>query len=337
LELQRERDEMKLKQLEEMKEKEREEMDAKKQEEYLNKLEKFKMKTKEQHEEVERLRTEWKSKQTVERSYRYQTVEEEFKLKQERKEEERHNKALQDLINKRKTLLKPLSKAELDENSQKVMQEIQSKKYEREKQRLLKQEELMKSNELLPRSDTNVYRQMVKEDKKNRNHLEQDKLDKLYNQLKIKNFSKEVKENLLPEIDENKKKEREYKIIQMENKKVEKHKRKRGGRVLLQKPKQPYKYQEGMSKFLEEERIKNELNERKARSKSARSLDNEPTERYDYKELQRRLQKSRSHEKKVPMEKAPDYLTEMRKVKEQEVEKQKREGTPEERTSKQCL
>jgi hypothetical protein len=311
LEEQRQRDELRLKQSIEFEEKVREEHNIKKNEEYMNRLEKLKMKNKENHEEVEKLKEEWQNKIVVEKNYKYITAEEEFKQKQERKEQERRNKALTDIINKRKTLLKPLNKTELDEHSRKVMEEIHNNKYQREKERLLKQNDLMKSNQLLPRSETNIYRHIVEEEKKIKNHLEKEKLDKLYNQLKIKNFSKEIKENLLPEISEKKKKEREDLIANIENKKVAKLKRKRGQRVLLHKPREPNRYLEGMSKFLEEEK------ERISRSKSARSNKNEiGIDDAEYNRLHRRIHKSGSPEKRKPLERAPDYLTEIRKQKE---------------------
>jgi hypothetical protein len=311
LEEQAYQDERKRKEREEHNEKEKEEKEAKKHEDYLKKLEVMKLKTKDKHEEVEKLKEDWKSKITIEKNYKYLSAEEDFKHKQERVEEDRKNKYLTEIMKKRTTLLKPLKKDELDEFSKKVMEERQKKLYDKEKERLLKQEEIMNVNLGLPKSDTHVYKQIVDEEKKFKNMKEKDKLDKLYNILKVKNYSKDVKETLLPDIDENKKKEREERIENLANPKVQKLKRKRGRRVLLVKPKN---------------RINNTSHSHKSLNvskhsivRSSHSLDE--SEKYEYNEIKKKLYKSGSQGKRKPREKVPDYLTELRMQKEK-VEKE---------------
>jgi trichohyalin len=310
LEEQTMRDERKRKQRLEQTEKEREERETKKHEDYLKKLELMKLKTKDKHEEVEKLKDEWKgNKITVERNYKYLTAEEDFKQRQQQVEEERKNKFTTDIMKKRSTYLKPINKEELDEFSKKVMEERQRKMYEKEKERLLKQEELMNINANLPRSDTNAYKQIIEEDKKFKNMKEKDKLDKLYNLLKVKNYSKEVKESMLPDIDESKKKEREERIDNLANPKVQKLKRKRGNRVLLIKPKGKDGREHNTSQS------HRSLNVSKhSIIRSSHSLDE--SEKYDYNELKKRLYKSKSRGERKPLEKVPDYLTEMRRLKE---------------------
>jgi hypothetical protein len=298
------KEEIKKKQQKEINEKENEEKAVKKHEEYLKKIELMKLKGKDKHEEVEKLKDEWKSK-IVEKNYKYLTAEEDFKNKQEKLEEERKNKFLEDIIKKRNTILKPIKKEELNEFSKKVTEERQKKLYEKEKERLLKQEEIMNLNTQLPKSETQAYKQIVEEDKKFKNFKEKDKLDKLYTQLKVKNYSKEVNNMMLPDIDENKKKEREERINNIHNKQVKKLKRKRGQRVLIVKPKN------SNNLSLSQRSLNVSKNKSIMRSQSL-----DESEKYDYNEIKNRLYKSRSQEKRKPMEKNPDYLTAMRKQKE---------------------
>jgi hypothetical protein len=299
VELQIKKDENRKKKQQEILAKQKEEKETLDRELYLKKLEMMRQRSRDKHEEVEKAREEWKSKIIVEKNYKYVTAEEEFKKKQEQIEEDRKNQYLTEIMKKRTTLLKPIKKGELDEFSKRVMEERQKKLYEKEKERLLKQEEIISLNVNLPKPETNTYKQILEEEKKFKNLKEKEKIDKLYTHLKVKNFSKEVKDTLLPEIDEQKRREREERIEKLLNNKVKKHQRKRGGRVLLVKAINP----------------KTSLSVDASRD-SKQESNRSDMSKYNYNELKERLYKSRSLEKRKPMDKAPDYLTEMRRQKE---------------------
>ena len=59
---------------------------------------------------------------------------------------------------------------------------------------------------------------MMTDEKAQREKVMKDKLDKIYSTMKAKNFSRVVKEKMLPKIDESKKKEIEDRINYIENK-----------------------------------------------------------------------------------------------------------------------
>ena len=268
---QRKANEMKKKNTVDKSEKEYLEREAKKKQDYERKLEKMKEKTTKYHKEMENLQNEMKSRIILEKQYKYQVAEEEFKQKQDKMEEERRNKFLMEHMKKR-SLLKPLNRDELNEFSKKYMEERQRLLYEKEKERLLKQEELM--NTKLPGSETQFYQKIIEEEKQTKELKEKEKLDKIYLQMKVKQFSKDVKEKL-PEIDKTKVK----KESPEEKPKVKKHVRKTFGPLFkVKKSKSP-------------EHINTSVDSaRSGRSEQNRSLSN----------------------KRKPLVKPPDYLTEIR-------------------------
>jgi hypothetical protein len=291
-----------------------------KEEAYKRNLEKRKVKDKQIHEHLEKIKEEWKNRASVNHEYTFQKFEKEFQEKQNKELEEKKNEE-QAILQERKNNLKPINREEINEFSRKVLEERQKKLYEKEKERITKMEELQNKNENLPKSETLTYQKAVEEVKMQKETKEKEKLDKVYKSMKVKQFSKVIKTELLPRIDEKKKKELEERVEKIRSiSKAQKLKHTRKGRVLLMKP-DPNK----PKKFKWELKLNtsgDQLEKRKSRSKSAKSFSDSLRKNpihndlleddFIEKEIKQRLSKSRSGEKRKPMDKNPDYLTEMR-------------------------
>ncbi len=281
--------------LNKIKEKEREREEA-----YKLKIQKEESRAKQRHDDIERLRDEWAQRNSTNDEYQFQRMEKEFLEAQTKQAEAKKNHESL-IMQEKRNLMKPIQREELEEFSKKVTEERKRIMFEKERERLSKINEINTLNENLPKAETETYQKAVEQSKKQKECIEKVKLDKIYKSMKIKQFSKVVKTELLPKIDDNKRRELEKRIDKI-NTKVEHHKvgNSRKGRVLLKKrdPNKPNKYKWDLkinSSF--------DDNRNRSRSKSARS---------DSENSIRRKSRSRSGEKRKPMEKAPDYLTEMR-------------------------
>lgn len=301
--------------LNQIKQKEKEREDA-----YYRNLDKRREKDKINHENLEKLKEEWKSRNSVTQEYRFQKYEKEFLEQQEKEKEEKKKEDLK-WLEERRNLLKPINKEEINEFSKKVVEERQKKMFEKEKKRMLMLEEIQQKNENLPKSESVAYQKAVEEAKQQKENREKEKLDKIYKNMKIKQFSKVIKTELLPKIDEKKKKELEERIVELQNvAKIKKHKAKSKTRVLLKKPdpNKPNKYKWKLKLDCSDDSGRGiSKGKSRSRSKSARSVDE--SRRKDLlngdlieNNLKNRISKSRSGEKRKPLEKHPDYLTEMR-------------------------
>jgi hypothetical protein len=301
--------------LNQIKQKEKEREDA-----YYRNLDKRREKDKINHENLEKLKEEWKSRNSITQEYRFQKYEKDF-LEQQEKEKEEKKKEDSKWLEERRNLLKPINKEEINEFSKKVVEERQKKMFEKEKKRMQVLEEIQQKNETLPKSETAAYQKAVEEAKQQKEIKEKEKLDKIYKNMKIKQFSKVIKTELLPKIDEKKKKELEERIVELQNvAKIKKHKRRSKTRVLLKKPdpNKPNKYKWKLKLDCSEDSARAlSKGKSRSRSKSARSV-NESRRKDLLNEdiiennLKKRISRSRSGEKRKPMEKLPDYLTEMR-------------------------
>jgi hypothetical protein len=291
---------------------------------YERKLRQFKNHRENIHEEVTKLKEEWGSKIIVNKPYKYQSVESEFNNKMEREMEEKKNLELMELMRKR-SMLKPINREEINEFSRKVQEERERILMEKGRERINKQEEMVMKNENMPKPDSQSHHKILEEEKHLREMREKEKLDKIYKSMKIKQFSKVIKTELLPRVDENKRKEVENRIMHMRSKSKKKHVHKQNQRVLLKKPdpNKPKKYKWKLKLNTSEDyttgRGRNKLNRSKSAKSFTRSLNNsnsqiKPTEYLDEEvmELKKKASRSRSAEKRKPMEKNPDYLTEMR-------------------------
>jgi len=269
------------------------------------------------------LKEEWGAKVGVKKDYIHYKLEDQFR----KKIEDQRNSELK-ILQEKKFLMKPIPKEEIDEFSRKVMDERDRKLMEREKQRLSILEEIMSKNENLPKSQTAAYHKIIEEEKRLKEIKEKEKLEKIYKNLSIKKFSKVVRNTFVPTVDENKRKEIEERIVENSSKpKVKKHKRDRTKRILLKKPdpNKPKKYKWDLKlniSDLTNDKVKEGKGDKKFRSLSSklrgnslRDNDKDINSSGDEEilnNLNPRVSKSRSVEKRKPLEKHPDYLTEMR-------------------------
>jgi len=292
-------------------------LNLKRQENYLKKLEQIKYNAKKHRDDVMKLsemKEEWKNKPISDKQYLFKIAEEEFKKKQQQIQEE-ETKRLDLEKAKIKQIYKPISRVEIDEFKKNYEEQREKLIYEREKERLLKKEELIQRNSALPKIETHVHHKIIEEEKKLRETKEKEKMDKIYTKLKIKQFSKVIQTSMVPKIDETKKKEIEERIL-AEGQRPKKLENKRIGRIILKKhdPSNPKKYNWELklnsSSLSDRGNILRANNNSISKGVFSTSILNKsrPFTRED----KLRSSKSRSREKKKPLEKNPDYLTEMR-------------------------
>ena len=260
-----------------------------KQENYLKKLEGMKAKTKNMHDDIRNLnemKEEWKKNPISEKQYLFKIAEEEFLRKEKEKKDEEKKKFENELYKIRENN-KPIRMNSLNEFKKNYNEKRQNLLYEKEKERLLKKEEILQKNSNLPKGETTTHQKIVEEEKKLREQKEKEKMDKVYTKLKIQQFSKVIQTTMIPRIDDNKRKEIEEKI-QSEHQRPKRIEYKSVGRVIFKK------------------------------SNKDKSVDKSNT--IDANNINSNNNNKRSVEKKVPMEKRPDYLMEIRaKKKEMEL------------------
>jgi len=293
-------------------------INLKKQETYLKKLEQIKQSAKNHREEVKKLvelKEEWKARPITENQYLFKIAEEEFKKKQQQLQED-EKKRLDTEIAKIKQSCKPITKDQIEDFKKNYVEQRQKLLYEKEKERLLKKEEIMQKNNTLPKAETTVHHKIIEEEKKLRETKEKEKMDKIYNKLKIKQFSKVIQTSMVPKIDEVKKKDIEERIL-AENQRPKKIEYKRNGRIILKKPdpskgkKYNWELKINNSNLSEDGRNNgNDNNKSLSRNAFSNSILNKSRPLTGDNKL--RSSKSRSGDKKKPLEKNPDYLTEIR-------------------------
>ena len=140
------------------------------------------------------------------KQYNYERLEEEFRLKQQQMEDEKLKLETIERL-KRKNNLRPIRREDLDEFQKTYLEKRQELSMQKDKERILKTEELFNINSKMLKPDNDTYKKIVQDEKNLIENEEKKKVEKIYKSLKIKNFSKVVKDNLLPKIDEYKKKE----------------------------------------------------------------------------------------------------------------------------------
>jgi len=120
-----------------------------------------------------------------------------------------------------KSNYKPITREELDEFKQKYESDRQECLLKASRKRATDLEALgeLTKIENFPFPETEAKRKVIDEEKENKNNLEKQKLDKIYQAMKIKNFAKVVKENVKPVVDEDKRYEVELRIDRLKNSK----------------------------------------------------------------------------------------------------------------------
>lgn len=294
---------------------------------------------------------------TNELKYIYELKEEKFKEKI-KKEKELKEKNMKEKLTEIKSLFRPIQRDEIDEFARKYEETKQEKILKLERDRALRLEEIETQNQNLPKPETQFYEKAIKEEKENKENLEKAKLEKIYKQMKVRNFSKAVKENVIPKIDEDLRMKLQLKKEQLQNPKlyIEHHHKRKKPRVLLKKPdpKQPRvygkkdgKWKVDLNKSINSVRRSNSQHRnRTLRSNSALSRGrdysrdeksfvqfNKTSTSAKY-SRSRSARKSKSKKKRKPLPKPPDYLTEMRIKKVNEERSLSRESTKKEQSKK---
>lgn len=123
----------------------------------------------------------------------------------------------------KKNYLKPVTREELNEFSKKVTDDREKILYEKEKARLVKLEELITVNATLPKAESLAYQKILAEKQELKEKQEKEKLDKIYKNMKIQNFSKLIHEKIPPKPDLTKKKEIEERINKLNNKRPKRY------------------------------------------------------------------------------------------------------------------
>jgi len=98
-----------------------------------------------------------------------------------------------------------------------------------------------------PFPETEAKRKVMDEENENKNNQEKQKLDKIYQAMKIKNFAKVVKENVKPVVDEDKRYEVELRIDKLKNSKnyISHLHKPKNKRILLHKSNRKHPHQYG--------------------------------------------------------------------------------------------
>ena len=242
----------------------------KKREQAKKKEDEMNQKYKERRKKLEEERNEWKSKvedikhqykeipskldipkttntklSTNELRYIYELKEEKFK-EDMKKQDEAKKKNIKDKLEEIKGMYRPIQREELDEFARKYDETKQEKILKLERDRALKLEEIEIQNQNLPKPETQFYDKAIQEEKDLKDNLEKQKMEKIYKQIKLRNFSKAVKENIVPKIDEDLKHKAELKKNQLLNPKlyIDHHHKSTKPRVVLKKtdPKSPRVY-----------------------------------------------------------------------------------------------
>ena len=176
------------------------------------------------------------------------------------------------------------------EKKQKELELKRLAEIEEEKKKL--KDQWKQTKDILPKFESSAMQLIRQEEKKNKEKKELEEFKKKLKQQEIKNYGEVVNKLFLPKINQSMKKEREDRIKNLDVKNNIQHitKKKNNGRILLKKPdpNKPSKYSWKL-KLETEEQDKVTPNKNINRKKRARSA-----------------------QKREPLEKLPDYLTEMR-------------------------
>jgi len=237
-----------------------------------------------------------------------------------------------------KSNYKPITREELDEFKQKYESDRQECLLKASRKRATDLEALgeLTKIENFPFPETEAKRKVIDEEKENKDNLEKQKLDKIYQAMKIKNFAKVVKENVKPVVDEDKRYEVELRIDRLKNSKnyVSHLHKPKNKRILLHKsnPKHPHQYgipggkwKIDLDKSIKSVRASRTLSRNKSlRSQSAYSRQKDYEEKLEKLDKSmnksslsikyarsRSVRKDKNKNKKKPIPKNPDYLTEM--------------------------
>ena len=259
----------------------------------LKELEIIQKRNKENLEKINFIKNYMNEKPANENEYLFKVLEKNFKLKEE-KEIKKEISKKKEKMNQNfytKTQLEEFDK-KLKENELKRILEV-----EEEKKRLKMQWKIIKNN--LPKFESHFYQKIKNEENEIKEKKEIEDFKKKIKLKEIKNYSEAVQKLFLPKIDENIKKEREERIKNLSVKNnIEKLHYNKGNRILLVKPdkNKPKKYNWDL-KLTPIDDYNNNNNHQDSNDNNNKIKN----------------KRAKSANKKVPLDKPPDYLTEMRK------------------------
>lgn len=269
----------------EIKEKEEEEKRKKALEKIrIRELEKIRERNKENSEKVNYFKTHVNDKPASENEYLFKVLENEYKIREQneiKREIMKHKAKMKEGI---------VTLEEIEEFKKKQKEQELQREAEVEEERKKLKEQWKATKEILPKFESSVMQKVKEEEQKIKEEKEKEEFKKKIKLKEIKNYSEVVSKLFLPKIDENKQKEREERIKNLNARNtIQKHKRKHN-RVLLVKPdpqkKRKYNWDVKLTPVEGSVGQTKEDDNKRSRSKSAKH--------------------------KVPLEKPPDYLTEMR-------------------------
>ena len=269
----------------EIKEKEEEEKRKKALEKIrIRELEKMRERNKENSEKVNYFKTHVNDKPASENEYLFKVLENEYKIREQneiKKEIMKHRAKMKEGI---------VTLEEIEEFKKKQKEQELQREAEVEEERKKLKEQWKATKEILPKFESSVMQKIKEEEQKIKEEKEKEEFKKKIKMKEIKNYSEVVSKLFLPKIDENKQKVREERIKNLNARNtIQKHKRKHN-RVLLVKPdpqkKRKYNWDVKLTPVDGSLGPIKEDDNKRSRSKSAKH--------------------------KVPLEKPPDYLTEMR-------------------------
>jgi len=248
-----------------------------------------------------------KSIKKSKKNYLFNKIQEEYHQK-EIQEQEEYKKKAEKNHSERIKMMKPLRKEDFDEYARIATENKEKMTYEKERKRLMKLEELITNNASLPKSDSYCYQRIVAEKYEQKEKHQKEKLDKIYKNMKIQNFSKLVHEKLAPKIDPEKKKELTKRIEKLNEKRPPKHHRSKpkAGKWKLVKAKRNRSSDLDIT-TLNLSGVNNELN-------NSHNL-NQNRSKSEIKN--RSFERNKKWQQKKPLEKRPDYLQEIKKKREE--------------------
>ena len=216
-----------------------------------------------------------------------------FKALENKYNEKQKNEIQTEIIKKREKMKENSLSLEEIFDFEKKQKELEMKRMleiEEEKKKL--KEQWKQTKDILPKFESNMMQMIKEEEKKNKEKKELEEAKRKLKQQEIKNYSENVNKLFLPKINQSMKKEREERIKNLDVKSNIQHitKKKNNGRIILKKPdpNKPSKYSWKLKLELEDQE-KSSINKTKLPYKRAKS--------------------ATKHE---PLDKLPDYLTEMR-------------------------
>ena len=261
--------------------------------------------------------------------YLHTKLESDF-IKRENDSVEKKKKEDEKIQSERKELYIPIRIESLIEHTNQVNNKRKELLGKLEKTRLLREEEIKKINEQMVQKcePSLTYNEVAKNDQEMREKLEKHKLEQKFNNQKIKKYSNIVSENMLPIIDELKRKQIIERIEKLNHPKVEKHHYEKNKEIKLVKftdeSKKKYKWDVDLKKSIESIRQLSPVNKKyntKALNRDESKIFHTEGSDLNQDEIQLfKNSKVKSHasqvllpSKRTPLLKKPDYLTTMRK------------------------